>query len=270
MVQLESGQRQPEENAAERPVMLRARGIVKTFGQFAVLKGIDFSLYEGEFVTLLGPNGAGKTTLLRILSMLARPSSGTVEIAGIPLREARPSIRSLVGVISHLTFLYEDLTARENLEFFGKMYGLSGAELEQRVNYLLERVGLERRSAQRVRFFSRGMQQRLSLARAVLHRPPILLLDEPDTGLDRQAAEMLAQVIAEPASGGVRRCVLMTTHNLERGLAMSDRLVVLSGGRIARETPSSRLKAEEVQSWYYEALNRGNRRQFEKNTSAKS
>ncbi len=236
------------------PPMLRARGITKTFGQFAVLKGVDFALEPGEFVTLLGPNGAGKTTLLRILSMLARPSSGTLEIAGISLKEAKPSIRSLVGVISHLTFLYEDLTARENLHFFGQLYGLKGAELEARSQELLVKVGLERRAEGRVRFFSRGMQQRLSLARAVLHRPPVLLLDEPDTGLDRQAAEMLSEVLAEPAAGGLPRSVLMTTHNLERGLAMSDRIVVLAGGRIVRETPSADLDAESVQNWYYGAI----------------
>lgn len=234
--------------------MVRAHKVVKTYGQFAVLKGIDFSLHQGEFVTLLGPNGAGKTTFLRILAMLGRPSSGTIELAGIPLNQARASIRSLVGVISHLTFLYDDLTARENLQFYGKLYGLGGAELEERVSYLLAKVGLERRAEQRVRFFSRGMQQRLSLARAVLHQPPILLLDEPDTGLDRQAAEMLTQVLAEPAADGTPRSVLMTTHNLERGLAMSDRLVVLAGGRIVRETSATELEAASIQSWYYKAI----------------
>ena len=164
--------------------------------------------------------------------MLSRPNGGTVEIAGINVSESRSSIRSLIGVISHLTFLYEDLTARENLQFFGRLYDMPEVELEARITELLNRVGLERRADQRVRFFSRGMQQRLSLARAVLHRPPVLLLDEPDTGLDRQAAEMLTGLISEPAQGDIPRSVLMTTHNLERGLAMSQRMVVLAGGRI--------------------------------------
>ncbi len=234
--------------------MLLARGVTKTFGQFAVLKEVNLCLRQGEFVSLLGPNGAGKTTLMRILAMLARPSGGSVEIAGIPLSEARPSIRSLVGVISHLTYLYEDLTASENLMFYGQLYGLEGSSLTARVQDLLATVGLERRADQRVRYFSRGMQQRLSLARAVLHRPPVLLLDEPDTGLDRQAAEMLAQLLDEPAAGGIPRSVLMTTHNLERGLAMSDRVVVLAGGRIVREAVSSELDAGSVQNWYYSAL----------------
>jgi heme exporter protein A len=237
----------------ERPVMLRARNVTKKYGQFSVLKSVNLSVRQGEFVTLLGPNGAGKTTLLRILAMLSRPTSGTVEIAGIPLHEAKPSIRSLVGVISHLTYLYEDLTARENLTFYGKMYGLDDAALDARITELLEKVGLEKRADQRVRYFSRGMQQRLSLARAVLHRPPVLLLDEPDTGLDRQAAEMLAQVLHEPATGGVPRTVLMVTHNLERGLALSNRLIVLANGRISREVAANDLNPDAVQNWYYEA-----------------
>ncbi len=242
---------------AERPqVMLRARGITKSFGHITVLRGVNLNVNLGERVILLGPNGAGKSTLMRILAMLARPTAGSIEIAGIPSDEARASIRSLIGVISHLTYLYEDLTARENLHFYGKVYGLAGTELENRVEELLVKVGLERRAGQRVRYFSRGMQQRLSLARAILHQPPILLLDEPDTGLDRQAAEMLGQVITEPDDQGQPRTVLMTTHNLERGLALSNRVVVLSAGRIVREVSAANLAADEVQSWYYEAIRR--------------
>lgn len=233
-------------------VILRAHKITKSFGHFAVLKGVDLELRHGEFITLLGPNGAGKTTLLRILATLARPTSGTLELAGIPLREAKASIRSLLGVISHQTFLYEDLTARENLLFYGKLYDVPN--LPQRVNDLLEKVGLERRANDRVRHFSRGMQQRLSIARAILHNPPVLLLDEPDTGLDRQAADMLQSVIAELATGGEPRSVIMTTHNLERGLAMCDRIIVLAHGRIVREAQSQELSAESLQNWYYEAV----------------
>ncbi len=242
--------------AERKPVMLRANGITKNFGHFTVLRGVNLSLTLGERVILLGPNGSGKSTLMRILAMLARPSAGTLEIAGIPLTEARSSIRSLIGIISHLTYLYEDLTARENLQFYGKLYGLGGESLEQRVEEMLLKVGLERRADQRVRYFSRGMQQRLSIARAILHQPPILLLDEPDTGLDRHAAEMLARIIAEPDNQGQPRTVLMTTHNLERGLALSNRVVVLSGGRIVREAAADKLAADEVQSWYYDAIRR--------------
>lgn len=236
----------------DRKVILRACKITKSFGHFAVLKGVDLELRQGEFITLLGPNGAGKTTLLRILATLARPTGGTIEIAGIPLKEAKSSIRSLLGVISHQTFLYEDLTARENLMFYGKLYTVP--DLPQRVNELLAKVGLERRANDRVRTFSRGMQQRLSIARAILHNPPVLLLDEPDTGLDRQAAEMLQNLIQDLATGGEPRSVIMTTHNLERGLAMCNRVVVLANGRIVQEAQSSGLSADGVQNWYYEAV----------------
>ncbi len=235
-------------------VILRARKITKAFGNFTVLKGIDLDLRQGEFITLLGPNGAGKTTLLRILATLARPTSGTIEIAGIPLKEAKASIRGLLGVISHQTYLYEDLTARENLMFYGKLYDVP--DLAGRVAEMLQKVGLERRANDRVRTFSRGMQQRLSIARAILHNPPVLLLDEPDTGLDRQAAEMLQEVIKELATGGEPRSVIMTTHNLERGLAMANRVIVLGSGRIVRESPANLLSAENLQGWYYEALAR--------------
>lgn len=238
--------------AEEASVILRAHKITKSFGHFAVLKGIDLDLHQGEFITLLGPNGAGKTTLLRILATLARPTSGTVEIAGIPLKEANAAIRSLLGVISHQTFLYEDLTARENLLFYGKLYEVP--ELSHRVDELLLKVGLERRANDRVRTFSRGMQQRLSIARAIIHNPPVLLLDEPDTGLDRQAADMLQNLIQEMATGGEPRSIIMTTHNIERGLAMCDRIVVLANGRIVREAPAHEIAPESLQSWYYEAV----------------
>jgi heme ABC exporter ATP-binding subunit CcmA len=237
-------------------VILRAHKVTKSFGHFAVLKGVDLELQHGEFITLLGPNGAGKTTLLRILATLAKPTSGTIELAGIPLKDAKASIRGLLGVISHQTFLYEDLTARENLRFYGQLYEIPN--LTSRVNELLARVGLERRANDRVRTFSRGMQQRLSIARAILHNPPVLLLDEPDTGLDRQAADMLQNIIRELATGGEPRSIIMTTHNLERGLAMCDRLVVLANGRIIREVQARDLSSENVQNWYYDAVNSRN------------
>jgi heme exporter protein A len=239
-------------NEDSRPVMLRARKLVKSFGNRAVLRGVDLDLRQGEFVTLLGPNGAGKTTLLRILATLARPTSGTVELAGILLKDARPSIRGLLGVISHQTFLYEDLNALENLRFYGRLYEVP--ELTRRIEEVLVRVGLERRATDRVRTYSRGMQQRLSIARAILHNPPVLLLDEPDTGLDRQASEMLGGLIRELAIDGQSRTVLMTTHNLERGLVMSDKIVVLAAGKIVAERNSAELTAEELQQYYFDVV----------------
>ncbi|NWJ48544.1 MAG: heme ABC exporter ATP-binding protein CcmA [Chloroflexi bacterium] len=240
---------------AAHSVMIRAKGLQKNFGNRAVLRGVDLDLRQGEFVTLLGPNGAGKTTLLRILATLARPTSGTIEIAGIALKDARPTIRGLLGVISHQTFLYEDLNAFENLRFYGRLYDVP--ELEKRIREVLEKVGLERRAIDRVRTYSRGMQQRLSIARAILHNPPILLLDEPDTGLDRQASNMLSGLIHELAIDGQERSVLMTTHNLERGLAMCDRVVVLAGGKLVADRPATGLSADELQQFYFDSVSRG-------------
>jgi heme exporter protein A len=213
---------------------------------------LDLTVRQGEFVMLLGPNGAGKTTLLRILSMLMRPSEGRVELAGIPSDKAKPSIRELIGVISHQTFLYEDLNAAENLGFYGQLYGV--ANLKARIAEVLEIVGLANRAQDRVRTYSRGMQQRLSIARAILHNPPVLLLDEPDTGLDRQASDMLSKLIREMAIDGTSRTVLMTTHNLERGLAMSNRVVVLANGKIAQDVPAATLDANSLQGFYYDAV----------------
>lgn len=241
-----------QEIAPKRAVMVRTKRITKAFGHFQVLRGIDLELEQGEFLTLLGPNGAGKTTFLRILATLAKPTSGEVELAGIPVAEAKSSIRGIIGVISHQTFLYEDLTPLENLRFYGKLYEVPN--LESRIAEVLELVGLTRRANDRVRTFSRGMQQRLSIARAILPNPPILLLDEPDTGLDRHAADMLVQAINDLGNATNQRTVIMTTHNLERGLAMSDKIAILVGGRLARQEQSANLTPDELARIYYETV----------------
>jgi heme exporter protein A len=234
-------------------VMLETKKLVKSFGERAVLRSLDLTIRQGEFVMLLGANGAGKTTLLRIMSMLMRPTDGVVELAGIRSDKAKPSIRELIGVISHQTFLYEDLNAYENLGFYGQLYGVR--KIKHRIDEVLEIVGLTGRAQDRVRTYSRGMQQRLSIARAILHNPPVLLLDEPDTGLDRQASDMLSNLIREMAIENTARTVLMTTHNLERGLMMCNRVIVLANGRIAQDVPASSLNAETLQNFYYSAVN---------------
>ena len=251
----------PEATPDSRPIMVRTRKLTKAFGHFQVLRGIDLELRQGEFLTLLGPNGAGKTTLLRILATLAKPTGGEIELAGIPLSQAKSSIRGIIGVISHQTYLYEDLSPVENLRFYGKMYDVPN--LEKRVAQVIEMVGLTRRANDRVRTFSRGMQQRLSIARAILHNPPLLLLDEPDTGLDRHAADMLAQAIRDfgnQDTDSVPRTVIMTTHNLERGLAMSDRLAILVGGRLVQQRQSAELTPDGLAQLYYETVDASNRK----------
>jgi heme exporter protein A len=226
--------------------MIEIRGLVKSFGHKAVLKGIDLEVADGQFLTLVGPNGAGKTTLIRILATLSKATSGTVWMDGFDLADESIDIRRRMGLVSHQTLLYDDLTPDENLRFYGQMYDVP--DLEDRIGAVLRQVGLESRRHDPVRTFSRGMQQRLAIARAILHRPSVLLLDEPDTGLDQHAAEMLHELLVTVGTKG--RTVLMTTHNLERGLSMGNRVAILAGGQIAYEADKSTLDVGGFQEIY--------------------
>jgi heme exporter protein A len=188
--------------------MIQVRKLVKRFGLKTVLRGMDFTVEPGEFVALLGPNGAGKTTFLRILASLSRPSLGDVSIAGYRLPAQASAVRRRLGVVSHQPLLYGDLSAEENLRFYGMMYGVK--DLDERTSEVLELVGLAARRRDLVRTFSRGMQQRLAIGRAVLHDPEVMLFDEPHTGLDQDASAMLDKVLREVAARG--RTVVMTSH----------------------------------------------------------
>jgi len=210
---------------------IEAKGLSKSFGGLFALKGIDLSINEGECVALFGPNGAGKTTLIKVLTTLSRPANGKVLIAGEDIKKNAVAVRRRIGVVSHQTFLYDNLTAYENLKFYGKMYDVP--DLEQRIVDVITKVGLESRLRDRVGIFSRGMQQRLSIARAILHDPPIMLLDEPETGLDEQARSTLSELLKTLVAGN--RTVLLTTHNLEWGFALADRLAILVKGKIVYE-----------------------------------
>jgi heme exporter protein A len=210
--------------------------LTKAFGHQVALRGADLSVADGEFLALFGPNGAGKTTLIRIMASLMRPTSGTVRMRGEDLFKVATSLRRRIGLISHNPLLYGDLTPDENLRFFARMYDLPGSGPDSapaRIDSVLEQVGLAARRRDPVRTFSRGMVQRLAIARAILHDPEIMLLDEPYTGLDLQAADMLRSVLQELA--GLNRTVVLTTHNLEQGLEMCDRAAILNRGRIAWE-----------------------------------
>jgi len=208
--------------------MIEIRNLVKSFGPRVALAGVNLSVEAGEFVTLVGPNGAGKTTLLRVLATLTRPTSGTVQVAGLDLSRAGEEVRRRIGFLSHRTLLYEDLSAEQNLRFYARMYDLD--EGPARIRDLLKRVGLAARQHDQVRTLSRGMQQRLALVRVLLHRPQVLLLDEPYTGLDPQAARVLTGLLDELAGEGCT--ILLTTHDLNRGLAMGQRVGVLARGRL--------------------------------------
>jgi heme exporter protein A len=226
---------------------VEVRGLVKSFGSKVALEGVDLDVAEGEVLTLVGPNGAGKTTFIRVLATLTRPTQGSVRVAGYDLAGQGTEVRRRIGLASHQTLLYGDLSAEENLRFYGRMYEVP--DLEARITALLQRVGLEHRRRDLVRTFSRGMQQRLSLARALLHDPAILLLDEPYTGLDQQAAGVLREVLV--ALVGRSRTVLMTTHNLERGLEFCDRAAILVNGRIVYQADKRQLDVASFRETYH-------------------
>jgi heme exporter protein A len=218
---------------SEAPAALEARGVEKWFGGQAAVRGIDFRMAPGEFLTVFGPNGAGKTTLLRLLAGSLRPTRGEIRIGGTPLDHDEEDWRARIGVLSHQTFLYGQLTAAENLRLYGRLFGVD--RLAERVEAGLRRVGLWERRDDRVKQFSRGMQQRVALARTLLHEPEIVLLDEPYTGLDPHAAAMLRGVLEQLRDG--RRTVLLVTHNLSQGLELADRVVVQVDGRWVSDEP---------------------------------
>lgn len=213
--------------------LLEARDVEKWFGPHPAVRRIAFTLAAGEFLTIFGPNGAGKTTLLRMLSGSLRPTHGDIRIAGEAVEHGVHGWRRRIGVLSHQTFLYGRLTAAENLRFYGRLYGLEA--LEPRISAMLEQVGLADRRDERVHTFSRGMQQRLALARTLLHEPDLVLLDEPYTGLDPHAARMLRGVLEQLRDG--RRTVVLVTHNLSQGLELADRVVVQVAGRWVSDEP---------------------------------
>jgi heme exporter protein A len=226
--------------------MIHVRGLNKSFGDHWALRGVDLDVAEGECLALIGPNGAGKTTLLRILSTLTKPSAGAVSVAGQDLSAGAAEVRRRVGFLSHQPLLYDELTAEENLRFYGRMYDVR--EPEKRIVALLHRVGLESNVRDMVRTFSRGMKQRLAIARALLHDPPVLLMDEPYTGLDQRAAETLDSVLH--SAGATSRTIVLTTHDLERGLRISQRAILLVSGRIVYETKQGDRDIEQFRREY--------------------
>lgn len=226
--------------------MIQIHKLIKTFGQRVVLRGLDLTINEGDFVTLMGANGAGKTTLMHIIATLSKPTGGNVSISGYSLADSASELRRFIGLVSHKTLLYDDLTADQNLRFYARMYDVPHASA--RIETVLNQVGLWGRQHDPVRTYSRGMQQRLAIARAILHNPPILLLDEPDTGLDQHAANRLGELLS--AVDISQRTILMTTHNLERGLSLGNRLVILTKGKIAYDVLRSEITVKEVRQQY--------------------
>ncbi len=200
--------------------------VSKVFGRRKALDRVSFSLPEGAFLSIFGPNGAGKSTLLRVLSTLCRPTEGSVRVAGVDAKEHPEDVRARIGLISHQSMLYADLTAFENLMFVARMYGVQDAEA--RVRELLKAVELDHRRFDAVRTFSRGMTQRLSIARALLHDPSVVFLDEPYAGLDPHAVEIFDDLIGRMREG---RTFVMVSHDLQKGFDAASHLLVLARGR---------------------------------------
>jgi len=216
--------------------LIVVHNLSKVFGLRPALRDVSFSVAGGQIVSLLGPNGSGKTTLLRLLSALSRATTGTITIGGWSLPDEAEAVRAQLGVVAHLPLLYDDLTARENLAFFGRLYNLPNTA--DRVQARLEQVGLAKRSGELVRTFSRGMQQRLAIARALLHDPAVLLLDEPYTGLDVAGSALLDSLLS--GWKAAQHTVVISTHDLQRA-TISDRVLILSRGRLVADRPTSDL-----------------------------
>jgi heme exporter protein A len=212
---------------------LELRGVSKFFGDLAALKGVSLRLEEGDSVLVYGPNGAGKTTLLRTLATLSRPSEGEILFDGVNLHSDPAAGKSSLGFVSHATFLYGELTARENLRFVGTLFGLP--DLARRMEDVMELFGLRERASEPVRGLSRGLQQRVSLARAFLHNPSFLLLDEPFTGLDATARSGLELLLRRLPEQG--KALVFSTHDFAQGAALATRLVALESGRVRYDGP---------------------------------
>ena len=213
--------------------LLAAGALARSYGPLKVLRGIDLSLSAGETLMVAGPNGAGKTTLLRVLAGLMRPSAGEVRVMGRRLSHSDPDARRPIGLVSHQSLLYDDLTLLENLAFAARLYGMRPArDVARRA---LEAVGLAERADATPRQLSRGMVPRGAIARALLHEPSVLLLDEPFTGLDARAADAFRELLVARIARG--RAVVIVTHQLAEAWELASRVAVLMGGRLALDEP---------------------------------
>jgi len=233
-------------SAASQNCAIEVKGLTKSFGIHLALRGIDIEVKQGESVVIFGPNGAGKTTLIKVLATIMNPSSGKILINGLNLKNDAEQIRRSIGVITHQTFLYSNLTAYENLQFYSRMYDVPN--IKERIHEVVAMVGMTSRLHDRIGTLSRGMQQRLSIARSVLHKPTLMLLDEPETGLDQQSISILREILQTEETG--KRTIILTTHSLERGLELSNRLLILSQGRIVYENSTETLDLTDLKEIY--------------------
>ena len=231
---------------------IEARHLTKAFGVRKAVDDVSFQLPAGAFLSIFGPNGAGKTTLLRMLATLARPSDGEAFVAGVDVREDPDEVRARIGLISHTSMLYPDLTPQENLEFYARLYGVP--DPEARARELLETVGLAHRRLDPVRTFSRGMMQRVAIARALVHSPQIVFLDEPYSGLDPHAVEIFDQLIGQVRGD----CTfVMVSHDLQKGFAMCTHALVMARGRVVEFAERENLDFDEFAQLYRQTVGMG-------------
>jgi ABC-2 type transport system ATP-binding protein len=210
--------------------ILTAKDLRKTFGDFEAVKGISFSVLRGEIFSLLGPNGAGKTTTINMLSCLLPPTGGTAEIAGHAIPGDTLAVRRAIGVVPQEIALYDALSARQNLEFWGRLYDMRGKELTRRIDEVLAQVGLSDRAKDKVKTFSGGMKRRINIAAGLLHKPQLLFMDEPTVGIDPQSRRRILDMVRELRDGGMT--VLYTTHYMEEAEELSDRVGIIDQGRL--------------------------------------
>ncbi|MCB4203385.1 ABC transporter ATP-binding protein [Deferribacterales bacterium Es71-Z0220] len=229
---------------------IKLDNVKKSYGHIDALKGVSFSLEKGDFLSIFGPNGAGKSTLLKILSAQTRPTKGKVYFSGIDLTKQPDEFRKTFGVISHLPFLYENLSAFDNLKFYAKIYGVDNIEVK--VEEILKKVELLNRKNDYVRGYSRGMLQRLSIARALIHDPEIILLDEPYTGLDQHASYILTNILREQFKN--KKTIIMVTHNLSRGYDLGSKIAIMKKGEIALFEKKENIPESEFEDIYISTL----------------
>jgi len=231
---------------------IEAKHLSKAFGTRKAVDDVTFALPEGAFLSIFGPNGAGKTTLLRVLSTLDRPSGGEAFVSGADIKEHPDTVRERIGLISHQPMLYPDLTAEENLLLYAQLYGVEDAQ--GRVDQLLQAVGLAHRKLDLTRTFSRGMTQRLSIARALVHDPAVVFLDEPYSGLDPHAVDIFDELIEAQRD---ERTFVMVSHDLEKGFHTCTHALVLARGRIVAFAPKNELDFDEFSQLYRETVGMG-------------
>ena len=237
-----SDKKEPDSPSASPPPVLEVRALRKTFGDLTAVAGVDFAVREGEIFGLLGPNGAGKTTTISMICGLLTPTDGEILVEGRPARADMREVKRRLGVVPQEVALYEELSARQNLDFWGGVFGLRGAQLRRRVEAVLDQVGLAERARDPVKNFSGGMKRRLNLAMGLVHDPRLILLDEPTVGIDPQARHNILEVVKQVVRGG--RTVLYTTHYLEEAEALCDRLAIMDHGKILAQGTVAELKAQ--------------------------